>query len=94
VSRRAHARLKTWLLADASGAPGGVHKKLYNLHAFTLDVAAWLEAGRWMTPQDDLARDRGDLPIESFAADELARRWRKVHKKSQSTRTARCTHTS
>jgi inorganic triphosphatase YgiF len=49
----------------------------------TLDVATWLEAGRWMAPQDDLIRDRGDLLIVSFAADELTRRWRKVHKKGK-----------
>ena len=28
-------------------------------------------------------RDRGDLPIASFAADELTRRWRKVYKKGK-----------
>jgi CHAD domain-containing protein len=49
----------------------------------TLDVAAWLQGGQWMTPQDDLVRDRGDLPIGVFAADELARRWRKVNKKGR-----------
>jgi CHAD domain-containing protein len=51
--------------------------------ALTLDVAAWLEAGLWRTPQDDLVRDRGDLPIESFALEQLARRWRKVRKKGK-----------
>ena len=51
--------------------------------ALTLDVAAWLQAGQWATPQDDLVRDRGDLPIAVFAAEELTRRWRKVRKKSK-----------
>src|SRR6516164_4720398 len=51
--------------------------------ALTLDVATWLEAGQWMTPQDDLKRVQGDLPIASFAADELTRRWRKVYKKGK-----------
>jgi triphosphatase len=46
----------------------------------TLDVAAWLEAGQWTNPQDDLVRDRGDLPIAVFAAEQLTRRWRKVRK--------------
>jgi CHAD domain-containing protein len=50
----------------------------------TLDVAAWLQAGQWMTPQDDLVRARCDLPIAIFAADELTRRWRKVRKKGRS----------
>ena len=49
----------------------------------SLDVAAWLQVGQWMTPQDDLVRDRGDLPIAIFAADELTRRWRKVRKKGR-----------
>jgi inorganic triphosphatase YgiF len=51
--------------------------------ALTLDVAAWLEAGLWRKPQDDLVRDRGDLPIETFALEQLARRWRKVRKKGK-----------
>jgi inorganic triphosphatase YgiF len=49
----------------------------------TLDVAAWLEAGQWTSPLDDLVRDQGDLPIGDFAADQLARRWRKVRKKGK-----------
>jgi inorganic triphosphatase YgiF len=51
--------------------------------ALTLDVAAWLEAGLWRNPQDDLVRDRGDVPIEMFALEQLARRWRKVRKKGR-----------
>jgi inorganic triphosphatase YgiF len=51
--------------------------------SLTLDVAAWLQAGQWMTPQDDLVRARGDLPIAIFAADQLTRRWRKVRKKGR-----------
>jgi triphosphatase len=49
--------------------------------ALTFEVAAWLQAGRWTTPQDDLVRDRGDLQIAIFAAEQLARRWRKLCKK-------------
>jgi triphosphatase len=49
----------------------------------TLDVAMWLEAGLWTKPQDDLVRDRGDLPIETFALEQLVRRWRKVRKKGR-----------
>jgi CHAD domain-containing protein len=51
--------------------------------ALTLDVAAWLEAGRWNSPPDDLVRDRGYLPIETFAHEQLARRWRKVRRKGR-----------
>jgi triphosphatase len=51
--------------------------------ALTLDAAAWLEAGLWRNPQDDLVCDRGDLPIEMFALKQLARRWRKIRKKGR-----------
>lgn len=49
----------------------------------TLDVGAWLAAGQWTTPQDDLVRGQGDLPIGDYAAGQLARRWRKVRKKGK-----------
>ncbi len=49
--------------------------------ALTLEVAAWLEVGQWRTPADDLVRDRGDLPIEVSAVEQLTRRWRKVRKR-------------
>jgi triphosphatase len=48
--------------------------------ALTLETAAWLQAGLWTNPQDDLVRDRGDLPIAVFAAEQLTRRRRKVRK--------------
>jgi CHAD domain-containing protein len=51
--------------------------------SLTLDLAAWLEAGNWTNPQDDLVRDRGDLRIVIYAADELTRRWRKVRKRGK-----------
>ncbi len=49
--------------------------------ALTLELAAWLQAGQWTTPRDDLVFDRGDLMISVFAADQLTRRWRKLRKK-------------
>jgi CHAD domain-containing protein len=51
--------------------------------ALTLDTAAWLEVGDWTKPPDDLVRDRGNLPIESFAAEQLSRRWRKIRKRGR-----------
>jgi triphosphatase len=51
--------------------------------ALTLDVARWLHAGDWRSPRDDLVRDRGDLPIRTFAAEQLTRRWRKLRKKGK-----------
>lgn len=46
--------------------------------ALTFEVAAWLQAGHWATPQDELVRDRGDVQIAIFAAEQLTRRWRKL----------------
>src|SRR6516225_6803249 len=51
--------------------------------ALTLDVARWLEAGQWRRPQDDLVRDRGDVPVEISAADQLTRRFKKIRKKGK-----------
>ena len=49
----------------------------------TVDIAAWLQAGLWTNPQDDLVRDQDDLPIETFASEQLARRWRKIRKRGR-----------
>jgi inorganic triphosphatase YgiF len=51
--------------------------------ALTLDIAAWLETGEWTEPADDLVRDRGELLVEGFAAEQLARRFRKVRKRGK-----------
>src|SRR5215510_9691210 len=51
--------------------------------ALTLDIAAWLEAGQWTRPQDDLVRDRGDVAIETSAAEQLTRRFRKIRKQGK-----------
>jgi inorganic triphosphatase YgiF len=57
--------------------------KSERFRSLTLETAAWLETGRWAKPQDDLLRDRGDMPVELFAAEQLARRWRKIRKKGK-----------
>lgn len=54
--------------------------KSRRFRGLTLETAAWLQTGLWTNPQDDLVRDRGDLPIAAFAAEQLTRRWRKVRK--------------
>ena len=68
---------------DAALARAQAAVQSVRFRALTLDVAAWLEAGLWRSPQDDLVRDRGDLPIETFALEQLTRRWRKVRKKGR-----------
>jgi CHAD domain-containing protein len=57
--------------------------KSARFRALTLEVAAWLEAGEWTKPQDDLVRDRGDLPIEVAAAEQLNRRRKKIRKQGK-----------
>jgi inorganic triphosphatase YgiF len=49
-----------------------------------LNIAAWLETGDWAKPQDDLIRGRGEVPIETSAAAQLARRWKKIRKRGKS----------
>jgi inorganic triphosphatase YgiF len=49
-----------------------------------IEIAAWLETGQWATPQDDLVRDRGALPIETFAAGQLSLSRRRLRKKAKS----------
>jgi inorganic triphosphatase YgiF len=49
----------------------------------TLELVAWLEAGEWIEPEDDLVRDRGSLAVEVFAAEQLAYRFRKVRKRGK-----------
>jgi len=51
--------------------------------ALTLEIAAWLEAGQWSKPEDDLVRDRGDVAIEASAAEQLTGRFGKIRKKGK-----------
>src|SRR5215467_8008344 len=55
--------------------------KSARFRSLTFDLTAWLQTGQWSNPQDDLVRDRGDLPIAVYTAEQLTRRWRKVRKK-------------
>jgi len=57
--------------------------KSARFRSLTFDLMAWLQTGQWTSPQDDLVRDRGDLPIAVYAAEQLTRRWRKVRKKGK-----------
>ena len=54
-----------------------------------LDVAGWLELGEWTTPDDDLMRERGDMPIETSASGQLSQRWKKIRKKGKKLAAAR-----
>jgi len=49
----------------------------------TVDIAAWLQTGVWTNPHDDLVQDQGNITIEMFASEQLARRWRKIRKRGK-----------
>ncbi|WP_424626881.1 CHAD domain-containing protein [Bradyrhizobium sp. SYSU BS000235] len=49
----------------------------------TLNVAEWLEIGRWRRPQDMLLRERCEQPVEATAVAQLNRRWRKIRKRGR-----------
>lgn len=68
---------------EAALARAQAAAKSARFRKLTLETAAWLEIGEWAEPQDDLVRDRGDLPIEIFASDQLSRRWKKIRKKGE-----------
>src|SRR5262249_60647839 len=51
--------------------------------ASTAGVAAWRGVGGWPRRRDVFVRERGDLPIESSAAEELRQRWKKIRKRGK-----------
>jgi inorganic triphosphatase YgiF len=48
-----------------------------------IELAAWLETGQWLKPQDAVASGRGAAPLAEFASAELARRWKKLRKRGK-----------
>jgi triphosphatase len=89
--RRRHSRLKgvSSLSRDLAHQRGAALARAQNairsprFRALTLEIAAWLEAGQWSRPQDDLVRDRGDVALETSAVEQLTRRFRKIRKKGK-----------
>src|SRR5262245_4008031 len=89
--KRRHSRLQgiSGLSRDlaqqraAAGARAQDAAQSERFRALTLEVARWLEAGQWRRPQDDLVRDRGDVPIEISAVDQLTRRFKRIRKKGK-----------
>jgi triphosphatase len=51
-----------------------------------LDTTQWVDAGAWRKSNDDLQQQRRDQPIAALAADELARRRKKIRKRGRSLR--------
>jgi inorganic triphosphatase YgiF len=48
-----------------------------------IETLAWIEAGEWVTATDEAARARRERPVERHAADQLARRRKKVRKRGR-----------
>ena len=48
--------------------------------ALVLDTAEWVEAGPWSVSQDPLMRIRREMPIETYAAEQLSRRRKKIRR--------------
>jgi CHAD domain-containing protein len=48
-----------------------------------VETLAWIECGEWVTTTDEMARQRRERPIEQHAADQLARRRKKVKKRGR-----------
>ncbi len=46
-----------------------------------LDTAEWVEAGPWATSEDALTRERREMPIELFAAEQLSQRRKKIRRR-------------
>jgi triphosphatase len=76
---RQFARQRAAALTRAREAVGSERYRLLKI-----EIAAWLEIGAWATPQEDPKRERGALPIEIFAAEQLALRRRKLRKRAKS----------
>jgi triphosphatase len=51
--------------------------------ASVLTMVEWIEAGPWTLSSDPLIRLKRELPIDKYAADELARRRKKIRKQGK-----------
>jgi inorganic triphosphatase YgiF len=49
--------------------------------ALVIDTAEWIEAGPWSTSDDPIVRARREMPIEFHAAEQLARRSKKIRRR-------------
>ena len=67
-------RLKSYL-----GAQEAVQSARFR--RLILDTAEWLETGRWKTSEDPLIRTRREMPIETYAAELLSQRRKKIRRR-------------
>lgn len=49
--------------------------------ALVLDTAEWIEAGPWSKSEDPLMRERREMPIEIYAAQQLSQRRKKIRRR-------------
>src|SRR4029077_9631608 len=72
----ARQRLRSYMQAEKA-----VHSQRF--FRLLIETFAWIEVGEWITTTDETARLRRDWPIEGYAADQLARRRKKIKKKGK-----------
>jgi len=75
---KALARKRNAAMAQAKDAVASAR-----FRRFVFEVASWLQLGRWVEPEDDLVRSRGELPIEVFASEQMQQHYRKVRKRGK-----------
>jgi triphosphatase len=68
-------------LRGYQSAENAVHSQRFS--RLLVETFAWIEIGEWITTTNDLARLRRNWPIETYAADQLARRRRKIKKRGK-----------
>ena len=68
-------------LRGYQGAENAVHSQRFS--QLLVETFAWIEIGEWITTTNELARLRRNWPIETYAADQLARRRRKIKKRGK-----------
>jgi len=68
-------------LRGYQSAENAVHSQRFS--RLLVETFAWIEIGEWITTTDELARLRRNWPIETYAADQLARRRRKIKKRGK-----------
>lgn len=60
-------------------AKDAVHSARFRI--LVLDTAEWVEAGPWSVSHDPLIKIRREMPIETYAAEELSRRRKKIRRR-------------
>jgi inorganic triphosphatase YgiF len=69
-------RLKSYRRAQEAGQSA-------RFRTLVLDTAEWVEAGPWSTSEDALMRTRREMPIETYAAEQLSHRRKRIRRRGK-----------